>query len=64
MIVSPAPAGSTAKNPIGSTPWLLQVLAALGGALAAGALAGFLILRGRSVPRDEEFFAETLAPGE
>src|SRR6185437_7512444 len=36
MIVSPAPAGSMAKNPIGSTPWLLQVLAALGGALAAG----------------------------
>jgi hypothetical protein len=64
MIVSPAPAESTAKSPIGSAPWLLQVLAALGGALAAGALAGFLILRGRSVPRDEEFFAETLAPGE
>ena len=64
MIVSPAPAESTTKSPIGSAPWLLQVLAALGGALAAGVVAGFLILRGRSQPRDEEFFAETLAPGE
>jgi hypothetical protein len=64
MIVTPAPAESAAKNPIGSAPWLFQVLAALGGALAAGAVAWFLILRGRSVPRDEEFFAEAPAPGE
>ena len=64
MIVTPAPAESAGKNPIGSAPWLFQVLAALGGALTAGAVAWFLILRSRSVPRDEEFFAETLAPGE
>ena len=64
MLAKPLPADSDAKNPIGSAPWLLQVLAALGGALAAGAVAWFLILRGRSEPRDEEFFAGTLAPGE
>jgi hypothetical protein len=64
MIVRPAGADSDTKSPIGSAPWLLQVLAALGGALAAGAVAGFLILRGRSEPREQEFFAGTLAPGE
>jgi hypothetical protein len=64
MIASPAPAESNAKSPIGSAPWLLQALAALGGALAAGVVAWFLILRRRSEPQDEEFFAESLAPGE
>jgi hypothetical protein len=61
MVVAPAPAD---RNAIGSAPWLLQVLAALGGALAAGIVAWFLILRGRSEPREEEFFADSLAPGE
>lgn len=64
MMATPAAADSDVKNPVGSASWLLQVLAALGGALAAGAVAWFLILRGRSEPADEEFFAETLAPGE
>ena len=64
MLARPAATDSDAKNPVGSAPWLLQVLAALGGALAAGAVAGFLILRGRGEPREEEFFAGTLAPGE
>jgi len=65
MIVSPAPADADAKNPIGSAPWLLQVFAALGGALAAGAVAWFLILPRRSgEPQVEEYFAGTLAPGE
>lgn len=64
MIVRPAGVDSGAKSPVGSAPWLLQVLAALGGALTAGAVAWFFILRGRSLPREEEFFAGTLAPGE
>lgn len=64
MIVRPAAVDSDGKNPIGSKPWLLQVLAALGGALAAGVVAWFLILRGRSQPREEEFFAGSPAPGE
>lgn len=64
MIVRPAAADSDGKNLIGSKPWLLQVLAALGGALAAGIVAWFLILRGRGEPREEEFFAGSLAPGE
>jgi hypothetical protein len=64
MMASPAAADSDAKSPIGSAPWLLQALAALGGALTAGAVAWFLILRRRSEPEAEEFFADTLAPGE
>lgn len=64
MIVRPAAVDSDAKNPIGSTPWLLQMLAALGGALTAGAVAWFFILRGRSEPQYEDFFADSLAPGE
>jgi hypothetical protein len=64
MIATPAPADSGAKNPIGSAPWLLQVLAAFGGALGAGAVAWFFILRRRGEPKYEDFFAETLAPGE
>lgn len=64
MMATAAPAESDVKNPVGSASWLLQVLAALGGALAAGAVAWFLILRGRGEPADEEFFAGTLAPGE
>jgi|SRR5579859_565568 len=64
MIVHPAAADFDGKNPIGSKPWLLQVLAALGGALAAGIVAWFLILRGRGEPREEEFFVGSLAPGE
>lgn len=39
MKATPAPQGS----PIGSTSWLLQVLAALGGAVTAGSVAWFLI---------------------
>jgi hypothetical protein len=64
MIVRPAGPDADAKKPVGSTPWLLQVLAALGGALTAGAVAWFFILRGRSEPQYEEFFAEAPAPGE
>lgn len=64
MMVRPAAEDSDAKSPVGSASWLLQVLAALGGALTAGVVAGFLILRSHSEPRYEEFFAETLAPGE
>ena len=64
MMVRPAVADSDAKSAIGSASWLLQVLAALGGAMSAGVVAWFLILRSRSEPQDEEFFAETLAPGE
>lgn len=64
MIVRPAGPDADAKKPIGSTPWLLQVLAALGGALTAGAVAWFFILRGRSEPQYEEFFAGAPAPGE
>jgi hypothetical protein len=64
MMVRPAAADSDAKSPVGSASWLLQVLAALGGTLTAGVVAWFLILRSRSEPQEEEFFAETLAPGE
>jgi len=64
MMVKPAPPDSAANSSIGSAPWLLQVLAALGGAAAAGAVAWFLILRGQSKPADDAFFAEGLAPGE
>ena len=64
MMVRPAAEDSDAKSPVGSASWLLQVLAALGGALTAGVVAWFLILRSRSQPQYEEFFAETLAPGE
>ena len=31
------------KNPVGSASWIAQVLAALGGAIAAGSVAWFLI---------------------
>jgi hypothetical protein len=65
MLATPVPADSSGKSPVGSAPWLLQAFAALGGALAAGVVAWFLILRGRSSePADEEFFADGLAPGE
>jgi hypothetical protein len=64
MLAAPAPAESDAKSPVGSAPWIAQVLAALGGAIAAGAVAWFLILRRPSELQDEEFFSETLVPGE
>jgi hypothetical protein len=38
-----AVASREAKNPIGSASWIAQVLAALGGAIAAGSVAWFLI---------------------
>jgi hypothetical protein len=37
------------KSPVGSASWMMQVMAALGGAIAAGAAAWFLI--GRASPR-------------
>jgi hypothetical protein len=40
---------SQSKNPVGSTSWLMQVMAALGGAVAAGSAAWFLI--GSASPR-------------
>jgi hypothetical protein len=64
MVATPDPAGSNAQSPVGSASWLMQVLAAFGGAVAAGAVAWFLILRGRREPEDEEFFSDTLVPGE
>jgi hypothetical protein len=64
MVATPDPAESNAHSPIGSASWMMQVLAALGGAIAAGAVAGFLILRGRHEPEETEFFSDTLVPGE
>jgi hypothetical protein len=64
MVATPDPAESNAHSPIGSATWMMQVLAALGGAVAAGAVAWFLILRGRHEPEDAEFFSDTLVPGE
>jgi hypothetical protein len=43
---------------------MMQILAALGGAIAAGAVAWFLILRGRRGPHDAVFASDTLVPGE
>ncbi len=64
MVATPDPAGSNAQSPVGSASWTMQVLAAFGGAVAAGAVAWFLILRGRREPEDAEFFSDTLVPGE
>ena len=64
MVATPDPAESNAGSPVGSASWMMQVLAALGGAVAAGAVAWFLILRGRREPEDAEFFSDTLVPGE
>jgi hypothetical protein len=64
MVATPDPAESNAGSPVGSASWMMQVLAALGGAVAAGAVAWFLILRGRREPEDAEFFSNTLVPGE
>jgi hypothetical protein len=64
MVARPEPVESNAQSPIGSASWMLQILAALGGAVAAGAVAWFLILRGRREPDDAEFFSDTLVPGE
>lgn len=64
MVARPDPVESNAQSPVGSASWMLQILAALGGAVAAGAVAWFLILRGRREPEDAEFFSDTLVPGE
>lgn len=64
VVATPEPAESNAQSPVGSASWMMQVLAALGGAVAAGAVAWFLILRGRRAPEDAEFFSDTLVPGE
>jgi hypothetical protein len=63
-VAATVPAGSTAmlaepdfvkasdpqsKSPVGSASWMMQVMAALGGAIAAGSAAWFLI--GRASPR-------------
>jgi hypothetical protein len=41
---APAPVvAQTPPSPVGSTPWILQVMAALGGAVTAGSVAWFLI---------------------
>lgn len=64
MVATPDQAESNAQSPIGTASWLMQVLAALAGAVAAGAVAWFLILRGRREPEEAEFFSDTLVPGE
>jgi hypothetical protein len=64
MVATPEPAESNAQSQVGSASWMMQVLAALGGAVAAGAVAWFLILRRRPEPEDAEFFSDTLVPGE
>jgi hypothetical protein len=64
MVATPDPVESNGTSQVGSASWMMQVLAALGGALAAGAVAWFLILRRRPDPEDAEFFSETLVPGE
>jgi hypothetical protein len=64
MVATPDQAESNAQSPIGTASWMMQVLAALGGAVAAGAVAWFLILRGRREPEEAEFFSDTLVPGE
>jgi hypothetical protein len=43
MIASPAPAELAEPSSVGSVSWIAQVLAALGGAIAAGTVAWFLI---------------------
>jgi hypothetical protein len=64
MVATPEPAQSGATDQVGSASWMMQVLAALGGAVAAGVVAWFLVLRRRSEPQGEDFSAETLVPGE
>ncbi len=64
MVATPSPAESDAMSPVGSASWMAQVLAALGGAVAAGAVAWFLILRRRREPHDAESLHDTLVPGE
>lgn len=63
MVATPEPAESNAET-VGSASWMMQVLAALGGAAAAGAVAWFLILRRQHETEDAQFFSETLVPGE
>jgi hypothetical protein len=43
MVARPTVANAQASSPIDSTSWIAHVLAALGGAIAAGAVAWFLI---------------------
>jgi hypothetical protein len=64
MVATPDLTESNAQSPVGSASWMLQVLAAFGGAVAAGVVAWFLILRSRHEPEDAEFFSDTLVPGE
>jgi pilus assembly protein FimV len=64
MVATPAPAESNAQSPVGGASWMMQVLAALGGAVAAGVVARFLILRRRPEPENVELFSATLVPGE
>jgi hypothetical protein len=64
MVATPSPAESDATSPVGSASWTMQVLAALGGALAAGAVAWFLILRRRREPEHAESLYDALVPGE
>ncbi len=63
MVATPDPAEPQAKSPVGSASWMVQVLAALGGAMAAGAVAWFLILRRRRESENAEF-SETPVAGE
>ncbi len=64
MVATPSPAESDAMSPVGSASWMAQVLAALGGAVAAGAVAWFLILHRRREPQDAASLHDTLVPGE
>jgi hypothetical protein len=64
MVVTPEPAESNEQSAVGSASWMAQVLAALGGAVTAGAVAWFLILRRRPEPEDAEYSYDTLVPGE
>jgi hypothetical protein len=43
MVVKAEPPSANAADPVGSASWIAHVLAALGGAIAAGAVAWFLI---------------------
>jgi hypothetical protein len=64
MVVTPEPAESNEQSAVGSASWMAQVLAALGGAVTAGAVAWFLILRRRPEPEDTEYSYDALVPGE
>jgi hypothetical protein len=64
MVATPELAESNAQSQVGSASWMMQVLGALGGAVAAGAVAWLLILGRHPEPGDPEFFSDTLVPGE